>query len=50
MVFTVRLPENVPVVGMPNGIIQFVVLCPLIFGLMAFANFMQERERTRRDD
>ena len=50
MLLTARLPENVPVLGMPNGIIQFIVLCLLIFGLMAFANFKQERERERRDD
>jgi hypothetical protein len=42
-----RLPENLPTPT--NSIVLFVVLCLLIFGLMAFAKFMQQRERQRRD-
>jgi hypothetical protein len=42
-----RLPENLPTPT--NSIVLFVVLCLLIFGLMAFAKFMQQRERKRRD-
>jgi hypothetical protein len=40
------LPENLP---MPtNTIVVLVVLCLFIFGLMVFAEFMQQRERKRR--
>jgi hypothetical protein len=42
-----RLPENLPTPT--NSIVLFVVLCLFIFGLMAFAKFMQQRERKRSD-
>jgi hypothetical protein len=42
------LPANFPTPM--NNIGIFVVLCVLAFGLMAFANFMERRERKRRDD
>jgi hypothetical protein len=41
------LPENLPTPT--NSIVVFVVLCLFIFGLMAFAKFMQQRELKRRD-
>jgi flagellar biogenesis protein FliO len=47
MLPTARLPENLPTPT--NSIVLFVVLCLFIFGLMAFAKFMQQRERKRRD-
>ncbi len=34
----VPLPENLPM-AMPNSIIQFVIVCLFVFGLMAFARF-----------
>jgi len=40
-----RLPENVPTPT--NSIAIFVVLCLSIFGLMAFAKFMERRGRKR---
>jgi hypothetical protein len=40
---TARLPENVPM--HTNSFVIFVVLCLLIFALMAFAKFMERRER-----
>jgi hypothetical protein len=42
------LPENLPTPT--NGIVIFVVLCLLVFGLMAFAKFTDRRERKQRDD
>jgi hypothetical protein len=48
MLPTARLPENLPTPT--NSIALFVVLCLFVFGLMAFAKFMQGRERKRRDD
>jgi hypothetical protein len=48
MLPTARLPENLPTPT--NNIVLFVVLCLFVFGLMAFAKFMQRRERKRRDD
>jgi hypothetical protein len=45
MLPTARLPENLP--KPTNSIVLFVVLCLFIFGLMAFAKFMQQRERKR---
>jgi hypothetical protein len=47
MLPTARLPENLPTPT--NGIVLFGVLCLFVFGLMAFAKFMQQRERKRRD-
>jgi len=44
---TARLPENLPTPT--NSIVVLVVLCLFAFGLMAFAKFMQQRERKRRD-
>jgi hypothetical protein len=42
------LPENVP---MPtNSFVIFVVLCLLILGGIAFAEFMQRRDAKRRGD
>ena len=48
MLPTARLPENLPTPT--NNIVLFVVLCLFVFGLMAFAKFMQRRERKRHDD
>jgi hypothetical protein len=48
MLPTARLPENLPTPT--NSMVVFVVLCLFIFGLMAFAKFMQRRERKRGDD
>jgi hypothetical protein len=48
MLPTARLPENLPTPT--NSIVLFVVLCLFVFGMMAFAKFMQRRERKRRDD
>ena len=42
------LPANFPTPT--NSMVIFVVLCLLVFGLMAFAKFMERRERKRRDD
>jgi flagellar biogenesis protein FliO len=47
MLPTARLPDNLPT--STNSIALFVVLCLLIFGLIVFAKFMQQRERKRRD-
>jgi hypothetical protein len=44
---TARLPENVPIPTHTNSFVIFVVLCLLIFALMAFAKFMERRERKR---
>jgi len=40
------VPDNLPTPT--NSFVIFVVLCLFIFGLMAFAKFMQQRERKRR--
>jgi hypothetical protein len=48
MLPTARLPENLPTPT--NNTVVFVVLCLFIFGLMAFASFMQRRKRKRRGD
>jgi hypothetical protein len=42
-----QLPDNLPTPT--NSIVLFVTLCLFVFGLMAFAKFMQQRERKRRD-
>jgi hypothetical protein len=42
-----QLPDNLPTPT--NSIVLFVMLCLFVFGLMAFAKFMQQRERKRRD-
>jgi hypothetical protein len=42
-----QLPDNLPTPT--NSIVPFVMLCLFVFGLMAFAKFMQQRERKRRD-
>jgi hypothetical protein len=47
MLPTAGLPENLPTPT--NSIVVFVLLCLLIFGLMAFAKFMQQREGKRHD-
>jgi flagellar biogenesis protein FliO len=47
MLPTARLRENLPTPT--NSIVLFVVLCLFVFGMMAFAKFMQQRERKRRD-
>jgi len=47
MLPTARLPDNLPTPT--NSIVLFVMLCLFVFGLMAFAKFMQQRERKRRD-
>jgi len=44
---TAGLPENLPTPT--NGIMVLVVLCLFVFGLIAFAKFMQQRERKRHD-
>jgi hypothetical protein len=47
MLPTAGLPDNLP---MPtNSIAVLVLLCLFVFGLIAFAKFMQQRERKRRD-
>jgi len=46
MLPTARVPDNLPTPT--NSFVIFVVLCLFIFGLMAFAKFMQQRERKRR--
>jgi Sec-independent protein secretion pathway component TatC len=45
MLLIAWLPENLPTPT--NGIVIFVVLCLLVFGSMAFAKFMELRERKR---
>jgi Na+/H+ antiporter NhaC len=40
-----RLPENLPTPT--NSFVILVVLCIFIFGGMAFAKFMEKRERKR---
>jgi len=47
MLPTAGLPENLPTPT--NGIMVLVVLCLFVFGLIAFAKFMQQRERKRHD-
>jgi hypothetical protein len=42
MLPTARVPDNLPTAT--NGIVIFVMLCLFVFGLMAFAKFMQQRE------
>jgi len=42
-----QLPDNLPTPT--NGIVLFVMLCLCVFGLMAFAKFMQQRDGKRRD-
>jgi hypothetical protein len=42
-----RVPDNLPIPT--NGIVIFVMLCLFVFGLLAFAKFMQQRERKRPD-
>jgi hypothetical protein len=39
MLPTPRVPDNLPTPT--NGIVIFVMLCLFVFGLMAFAKFMQ---------
>jgi len=46
MLSTGGLPENIPTPT--NSIVVLVVLCLFILGLMAFAKFMEQRERKRR--
>jgi hypothetical protein len=48
MLPTARLPENLPTPT--NSIVLFVVVCLFVFGMTAFAKFMQRRERKRRND
>jgi hypothetical protein len=47
MLPTARLPENLPTPT--NSMVVLVVLCLFVFGLMALAKIMQQRERKRRD-
>ena len=42
---TARVPENLPTPA--NSFVVFVVLCLFIFGLIAFAKFMEQRGRKR---
>src|SRR5215471_4327017 len=46
MLPTARVPDNLPTPT--NSFVIFVMLCLFVFGLMAFAKFMQQRERKRR--
>jgi len=47
MLPTAGLPDNLPTPT--NSIVIFVMLCLFVFGLMAYAKFMQQREQKRRD-
>ncbi len=46
MIFAAYLPENVPTAT--NSIVIFVVLCSFVFGGMAFAKVMEQREQKRK--
>jgi len=46
MHFTARLPKNVPT--STNSFVVLVVLCLFIFGAMAFAQYMERRQREQR--